>query len=98
MRLNTAITVLLSLTCTHWMRADMPQSALPLPAGIKVLFSPSDDSAAEVVRLINGASAEILFNQYAITNPDIANALLDAFKRRKVSVAGIIEESPAIRN
>lgn len=77
---------------------QIDSKALPLPAGVKVLFTPKDNIEAEIVRLINNASAEIIFNQHAISNPRIAAAIVDSYRNRKVYVAGIIERDPGIAN
>lgn len=75
-----------------------PVEALPLPPGVSVYFTPNDDIEGKIVAAINGAKTEILFSQYAITDPAIAKAIVTAFLHRKIFVAGILEPNPAISN
>ena len=100
MRLSAIVLCGLALTSAAF-AADTgirPADPLPLPAGVKIMFSPKDDIAGEIIRLINHANAEILFNVHAITNPRIAQALVTAFADRKVYVAGLMDSDPPITN
>lgn len=84
--------------------ANVVYSALPLapvreltmPQGVEVKFNfPGNNEEIEdyVVKAIDSAEMEILFNQTAITSQRIAAALVNA-KLNGKTVAGIIELSP----
>jgi phosphatidylserine/phosphatidylglycerophosphate/cardiolipin synthase-like enzyme len=71
---------------------------LQMPQGFAVFFNPGDNIQAKVKAAIGAAKTEILVNEYAITDPDIAMALVDAFKRNHVFVGLILEGKPAVKN
>lgn len=68
----------------------------PLPPGVAVLFGTEDDIAGRVVAAINSSTNEILVNQNVFTNGQIARALVDAFKRRKITVVVLLDPSPRL--
>lgn len=68
----------------------------PLPPGVAVLFGPGDRIADRMVAAVESARNEILVNQSVFTNGAIARALVDAFKRRKVTVVVLLEPSPRL--
>ena len=74
-----------------------PINEIKPPPGVQILFSPQHNIEAAVVRAMALAKREILFSQYALTNPRIAEALANA-RRRGVVVQGILEPFPAIEN
>src|SRR5579883_2088445 len=65
-------------------------SEVPLPDGVRVLFAPSDNIERELVTLIEKAHVEIVVNQYAITSPVLAKALVSAFVERHIPVAVLL--------
>lgn len=70
----------------------------PLPPGIFVYFNtPPKNGQIEqtIVNLIANAKTEILFNQYAVTSQNIADALVKA-RHKNITVVGILEEKPNI--
>jgi len=67
-----------------------------LPPGVAVLFGTEDRIAERVVTAINSATNEILVNQSVFTNGQIARALVDAFRRRKVTVVVLLDPSPRL--
>ena len=82
------------------LRVLPPAATIPLPANVKIFFRPQQDLEAAVVTALNQARTEILVNQWAITSPAIAHALVDAFQnpKRKLFVGIILDENPAIVN
>lgn len=77
-----------------------PVVPMPLPSNVKILFGPQKDLEAAVVTALKQGRTEILVNQWAISSPPIAHALVDAFNnpKRRVFVGIILEENPAIVN
>lgn len=69
-----------------------------LPSGVRVVFAPDGDVEQALVDAINSASIEILVSQNVITNPKIADALVAAFRERRVIAAVILDSAPPIAN
>jgi phosphatidylserine/phosphatidylglycerophosphate/cardiolipin synthase-like enzyme len=98
--IKTLVVLLAAAVAVRALRADRldPVPPVSLPPGVAVYFNPQDDIKARVRALIAAARTEILVNQYAITDPDIAADLVDAYKLHHVFVAVILEERPAVTN
>jgi phosphatidylserine/phosphatidylglycerophosphate/cardiolipin synthase-like enzyme len=73
-----------------------PHKAIPLPSGVEVHFGPSHDLEAEIVRLIEEAETEIVFNAYAITSHRILKALVDSYVNRKIFTVGLLDPKPSV--
>lgn len=58
----------------------------------QVYFSPKGGCTESIVRVINGAKAEVLVQAYSLTSAPIAKALLHAHKR-KIKVTVILDKS-----
>jgi phospholipase D len=78
-------------------RLDPIKPVAPGP-GLAAYFNPGDDIQGQIRKAIAAAKTEILVNEYAITDSLIATDLVEAFKRRHVYVALLLDPSPAVRN
>lgn len=59
---------------------------------IKVMFSPEDNGATELIRLVRSAKESIRFMAFSFTDNDLGNAMADQAEAG-VSVSGIFESS-----
>jgi len=81
-------------------RAELLDPIKPVAPGpgLAAYFNPGDNIQGKIRKFIADAKTSILVNEYAITDSVIATDLVEAFKRRHVFVALLLEASPAVRN
>lgn len=73
------------LTVTSALAWDTRPSSEPVviasSASVRVLFTPGDNIAGEIVQAIRQARTQVLVQAFSFTHGDIARALIDAHKR-----------------
>jgi len=81
----TPLILLASMLCTL---AAIPahafqpaKSAAEVNSDIQVFFTPGDDAAGNIIKVINDARQQVLVQTFSFTHPGIAQALIAAHKR-----------------
>lgn len=58
-----------------------PQAGVAGQAAVRVMFTPGEDAAGEIIRAIGAAQRQVLVQAYSFTHDEIAGALVEAHRR-----------------
>ena len=76
-----ALTALLAFSNAMAGETPVPATATAHYASVRVVFTPGDDIAGEIVQAIRHARKQVLVQAFSFTHSDIARALIEAHKR-----------------
>lgn len=79
-------------------RASRPEVAATIEPAFTFPLDQKSNVSRAISKLLDGATSEILINTYALTDPDIIQALVRAKALRGLTVIAIVEPAPNIRN